>query len=46
EGDWSIEPGKPYVSRYRIVVMDGKADAALIDSLWTDYAEPLKAVVK
>ncbi|MDB6118959.1 MAG: Methane oxygenase PmoA [Verrucomicrobiaceae bacterium] len=46
EGDWSIEPGKPYVSRYRIVVVDGKADAAFVDALWTDYAEPLKAVVK
>lgn len=46
EGEWAIEPGKPYVSRYRIVVMDGKADAVLLDALWTDYAEPLKAAVK
>ena len=46
EGEWAIEPGKPYVSRYRLVIVDGKADAALLEALWTDYAEPLKAVVK
>ena len=46
EGDWSIEPGKPYVSRYRIVVMDGKPDAATLEALWQDYAEPLQVVVK
>ena len=40
DGDWSIEPGTPYISRYRIVVMDGKADAALLERLWQDYAEP------
>ena len=45
-GDWSIEPGKPYVSRYRLVILDGKADAALFEKLWNDYATPAKAVVK
>ena len=43
DGDWAIEPGRPHVSRYRLVVMDGRADAALLDQLWADYAEPLKA---
>jgi len=42
EGDWAIEPGKPYVSRYRLVILDGKADAALLEQLWVDYADPLK----
>ncbi len=42
DGDWAIEPSRPYVSRYRLVVTDGKADAALLDRLWADYAEPLK----
>jgi hypothetical protein len=44
-GDWSIEPGQPYVSSYRIVIMDGKADAALLERLWQDYAEPATAEV-
>ena len=26
-GDWAIEPGRPYVSRYRFVVKDGKLAA-------------------
>jgi hypothetical protein len=39
DGDWTIEPGKPYVSRYRLVIMDGKADAALLEKLWQDYAK-------
>jgi hypothetical protein len=46
DGDWEIAPGKPYVSRYRIIVADGKADAALLESLWADYAEPATAEVK
>ena len=37
-GDFSIEPGKDYVSRYRFYVHDGGADAAVSDRLWTDYA--------
>jgi len=38
DGDWSIEPGKPYVSRYRIVAFDGEPDAAWFEKLWQDYA--------
>ncbi len=45
-GDFSIEPGKPYVSRYRMVVTDGEADKALLDRLWNDYASPPEVVVK
>ena len=39
-GDFAIEPGKPYVSRYRFVVFDGKVDPALCRRLWNDYAHP------
>jgi hypothetical protein len=46
DGDWSIEPGKPYVSRYRIVVSDGPADAAWLEKLWQDYAAPATTEVK
>jgi hypothetical protein len=41
-GGWTIEPGSPCVSRYRLAVMDGRADAALLEALWVDYADPLK----
>jgi hypothetical protein len=39
-GDWRIDPGVPYISRYRFVAFDGPADAAELDRLWNDYAEP------
>lgn len=39
-GDWSIEPGKAYISRYRFVVMDGKPDAKGLETLWQNYAHP------
>jgi hypothetical protein len=45
DGDWEITPGKPYVSRYRIVAVDGAPDAMLYDRLWADYAEPASAEV-
>jgi hypothetical protein len=39
DGDWSIEPGKPYISKYRILVFDGKPDAKWIDAQWQSYAK-------
>jgi hypothetical protein len=39
-GDWAIEPGKPYVSRYRFLTYEGEPDRALIERLWNDYAHP------
>lgn len=39
-GDWSIEPGKPLVQRYRFVVYDGEADPKDLDRIWNDYAFP------
>ena len=46
DGDWSIEPGKPFVSRYRFIITDGAADAAMLASEWQSYAEPLKVTVE
>ncbi len=37
-GDWSIEPGKPYVARYRFVAMDGEPDAKRLDAFWAGHA--------
>jgi hypothetical protein len=39
-GKFSIDPGKPYVSRYRFVIAEGAPDKALLDRLWNDYAHP------
>jgi hypothetical protein len=44
-GDWKIEAGKPYVSRYRFIVYDGAPDKAELDRLWNDYANPVQATV-
>jgi hypothetical protein len=45
-GGFAITQGKPYVSRYRIVVSDGAADKALLDRLWNDYARPPAVTVR
>ena len=44
-GDWKMEPGKSYVSRYRFVVYDGGADRAELDRMWTDYANPVTVTI-
>ena len=38
--EFEIAPGRTYVSRYRLLVHDGPADAEAIDRAWHDYAEP------
>jgi hypothetical protein len=45
-GDWEITPGKPYVSKYRFVIFDGKPDAKELNRLWNDYAHPPKVTVE
>jgi len=45
-GDWEIAPGKPYISRYRLVIADGAPDAANLDRLWDDYATPPRVEMK
>lgn len=46
DGPFTIEPGKPYVSRFRIVSFDGPLDRELIERLWRDYAMPPKVLVE
>lgn len=45
-GDWAIEPGKPYVARYRLIAFDGLPDAATINRLWDDFAYPPEVTVQ
>jgi hypothetical protein len=44
-GEFTIKPGTPYVSRYRIVAHDGPPDPKLLDRLWDDYADPPRVTV-
>jgi hypothetical protein len=46
DSGFDIVPGKPFVSRYRIVVSDGAPDKALLDRLWNDYAKPPTVTVR
>ena len=39
-GDFQIEPGRPYVVRFRFIVADGAPDRALFDAYWNGYAKP------
>jgi hypothetical protein len=43
-GAFKIEPGKPYVARYRFVAADGMPNRDRLDALWNGYAVP--AVVR
>ncbi len=45
-GEWKIEPGKPYVARYRFVAFDGEPDRAKLDALWNGYAKPATVKVQ
>jgi hypothetical protein len=39
-GAFSIQPGKPYVTRYRFIVTDGEPDAKLFEDCWNSLAHP------
>lgn len=39
-GDWSIEPGREYVFRYRFYVHEGDLRREEAERLWTDFGEP------
>ena len=43
--NWLLEPGKTYVQKYRMVVFNGKFDAAKAESAWQTYANPPKVLV-
>lgn len=38
DGDWSIEPNKPYLSKYRLLVFDGPPNPQWIEAQWSAYA--------
>jgi hypothetical protein len=40
DGAFAIEPGTPYITRFRFVSLDGAPEARLLDRLWNDYATP------
>jgi hypothetical protein len=44
-GPFTIEPGKPYITRYRFFTHTGKPDVAAIEQLWEDYAHPVEVRV-
>lgn len=39
-GDMSIEPGTPYIAKYRYITYDGEPNPDEIDRMWNDYAYP------
>ncbi len=42
-GDFTIEPGVPYVSRYRFLVKNGPLTAEEMERAWAGYADPPRA---
>jgi hypothetical protein len=42
----TLEPGKPVVFRYRVVIHDGHPGAALDERLWRDFAHPPEAAIE
>jgi len=44
-GEMSIEPGKPYVSKYRFLVIDGEPSVKQISRYWADYSHPPETTV-
>jgi hypothetical protein len=45
-GDFKIEPGQTYTSRYRFIVTDGDPGKAEIERQYNDYAHPPAASIK
>jgi len=43
ETDWAIQPGESITLRYRIVILDAKADAKALETRWKAY---LKQAIK
>ena len=41
-GDFSIEAGEAYISRYRFLVFNGEPNTELIDQVWQDYRSPIE----
>jgi hypothetical protein len=45
-GDWTMEPGKDYLFRYRFYVHEGKPVVADLERIWNDFADPPKVKVE
>ncbi|WP_234572899.1 PmoA family protein [Rhodohalobacter sp. 614A] len=45
-GEMRIEPGSPYVVRYRYVTYDGEPNPDELNRIWNDYAYPPGVTVK
>jgi len=39
-GGFAITSDKPYISRYRFFVHDGKLNTSVAEQLWNDLADP------
>lgn len=44
-GDWSLEPGRPHVSRYHFHVHDGALEAAAAERIWHEISDPPRVSV-
>lgn len=44
--DWTLEPGKTYVLKYRLVVFNGKFDKEKAESAWQYFAAPPRITIK
>ncbi len=38
--DWTLQPGKAYTLKYRMMVYDGTIDSTAAESYWNDFAHP------
>lgn len=45
QADFAIEPGKPFTSRYRFYVRDGKVAPETASQLWRQFAKPLTVTI-
>jgi hypothetical protein len=45
-GQWQINPGEPYRSRYRFIAIDGPPDPVLIEAFWHGYSQPSVPLVE
>ena len=45
-GEFRLEPGRPYVARFRFVVADGEPNRADLEAYWQGYARPAPARIE
>ena len=45
-GDFAIEPGQPYIARFRFIASDGAPDRVEIDGYWNGYATAARVTVE